>query len=308
MLRRAVGILIVLVGAATLLGFLDGVFWPLELAAIFRLQYAAVLVLLAVPALVLGLRRAALVAAVLAAVNLVTVVPAPEPGAVAAAPAAGEPVRLLIVNVEAGNERYEELVRVVREEQPDVIGVTELDSSWAREIARRLPEYDNRLTEPEEGAYGIGLFSRLEGEARVERFPEEDGPPSIVASLSVPGSEPFTLVVTHVHTPFAGSIHERHLESLAAARPGFGERVAVCGDFNTPPWTAAFERLADSGLADLYGGTWPGYSWPTWNPLLRLPIDNCLVAGLGVTDHRHGPHIGSDHFPLVVDLTVPRTA
>ena len=40
---------------------------------------------------------------------------------------------------------------------------------------------------------------------------------------------------------------------------------------------------------------------------MRLPIDNCLVAGVGVGGHRHGPDVGSDHYPLIVDLAVPRS-
>jgi endonuclease/exonuclease/phosphatase (EEP) superfamily protein YafD len=115
-------------------------------------------------------------------------------------------------------------------------------------------------------------------------------------------------VVTHVRTPFAGSIHERHLDALAAARPRFGKRLALCGDFNTVPWAAGFRRLAGGVLTDLYDGRWPGYTWPTWSPLMRLPIDNCLVSGVGVREHRPGPDIGSDHYPLTVDLAVPLAA
>lgn len=306
-LRRAVGAAIALLAAATLFGFLDGVAWPFELAAIFRLQYAGLLFLLVVPALILRFRRAALVAAAVALVNVVAVVPAPEGAALATGAAGGAPLRLLLVNVEAGNDRYGDLVQLVGEAQPDVIGITELDGTWGRELARRLPGFDERLMVPQEGAYGIGLLSRLPLEApRVEQFPPDDGPPSIVARVRPAGTQAVTLVITHVHTPFAGSIHERHLDALAVARPRLGERVAVCGDFNTVPWTAAFGRLADSGLVDLYDGSLPGYSWPTWNPLLRLPIDNCLVGGVGVAGHEHGPDVGSDHYPLIVDLVVPR--
>jgi endonuclease/exonuclease/phosphatase (EEP) superfamily protein YafD len=303
---RAVGAAIALLGAATLLGFLDRLAWPLELATVFRLQYAAVLLLLVPPALLLRARRAATAAALLALLNALAVAPSPEEPAVAAG--AATPVRVLLANVEVGNDRYDDLVRLVRETRPDVLGVTELDGAWARELVRRLPGYRARLLVPQDDAYGIGLLSRVPAAARVERFPASDGPPTIVARLRPHGSRPVTLVVTHVHTPFAGSIHERHLSALAAARPRLGKQLAVCGDFNTVPWASSFRRLASTGLSDLYDGSWPGYSWPTWNALLRLPIDNCLVGGVSVLDHGHGPDIGSDHFPLVVDLGVPRAA
>jgi endonuclease/exonuclease/phosphatase (EEP) superfamily protein YafD len=133
-----------------------------------------------------------------------------------------------------------------------------------------------------------------------------DGPPTIVARVLVAG-EPVTVVVTHVHTPFAGAIHVRQLHALAQA--SLGRRVAVCGDFNSPPWSAPVRGFAsNAGLRDLYGGrAWAGYSWPTWSSLLRVPLDNCFVgAGIVVRAHRDGPGDGSDHRPLVVDLAVVR--
>ncbi len=295
---------IALLGTATVLGFLDALAWPFELATVFRLQYAALLIVLVLPALLLRSRAAAGAAGLLAAVNVACVArPLAEPPD---AGARGAPLRLLLVNVQAGNDRYGDLARLVHQVRPHAIGVTELDHSWASELARRLPAFGEDLVVPQDDdAYGIGVFSRVPLDAHVERFPEPDGPPTLVARLRPGDGANVTFVVTHVHTPFAGSIHERHLDALAAARPRLGEHLAVCGDFNTVPWASAFKRLASAGLTDLYSGSWPGYSWPTWNPLLRLPIDNCLVRGVAVRDHGHGPDIGSDHYPLIVDLTVP---
>jgi endonuclease/exonuclease/phosphatase (EEP) superfamily protein YafD len=304
--RVAVGAAIGLLGAATVLGFLDRVAWPFTLVNALRLQYAGLLVVLALPAILLRLHRAGAAAVVLAALNVAVVWLGSPEGA--RATANGVPLRLLLVNVNSANDRYLEIVRLAASARPDVLGVIELDGAWARELERRLPAYEYRLLAPENGAYGIGVFSRVPLAARVERFPASDGPRTVVASLRPPGAAPMTLVLTHVHTPFAGSIHARHLHALAEARPRLGSRLALCGDFNTVPWAAAFGRLAETGLGDLYDRWWPGYSWPTWNPLLRLPIDNCLVGGLGIAGHRRGPDIGSDHYPLIVDLVVPEAA
>jgi endonuclease/exonuclease/phosphatase (EEP) superfamily protein YafD len=38
---------------------------------------------------------------------------------------------------------------------------------------------------------------------------------------------------------------------------------------------------------------------------LRVPIDNCFVSNdVAVTGHHDGPNVGSDHRPLVVDVSV----
>jgi endonuclease/exonuclease/phosphatase (EEP) superfamily protein YafD len=286
-----------------LVGFLDRLAWPFEIVTVFRLQYAGLLLLLGLLALLLRLRRAAAAAAVLCAVNLAVVADVRADRPDASVP--GTPLRLLLVNLEAGNDRYGDLERLVREARPSVLGVTELDSGWVRELERRLPAFGERLVVPRDDAYGIGVYSRVPLEARVERFPARDGPATVVARVTVRGAQPLTFVVTHVHTPFAGSIHKRHLDALAAARPRLGEPLVLCGDFNAVPWAAAFRRLADHGLAELDDGMWPDYSWPTWSPLLRLPIDNCLSAGVSVRGHRYARDIGSDHYPLIVDLAVP---
>ncbi|HEU5362384.1 MAG TPA: endonuclease/exonuclease/phosphatase family protein [Gaiellaceae bacterium] len=298
--------IVALVGVATLLGLFDRYLWMLELADVFRLQYLAVLVAAALAALALRRARLAAAASALAALNAAVIGISLAPPASAAAGAAKGNLRLLVANVEVGNTRFAAVERLVARSGADVVGVTELTPAMAAHLARALPAYDARLVAPRGDAYGVGVFSRVPLlSARVEHYPA-GGPPTIVARVRVAG-EPVTVVVTHVHTPFAGSIHVRHLRALAAARPGLGKRLAICGDFNTPPWTGPFRRLErDAGLASLYGpSAWTAYSWPTWSPALRVPIDNCLVSGgLVVRDHHEAPGVGSDHFPLVVDLAV----
>jgi endonuclease/exonuclease/phosphatase family metal-dependent hydrolase len=44
--------------------------------------------------------------------------------------------------------------------------------------------------------------------------------------------------------------------------------------------------------------SWPVGLWP-----LALPIDHCLVSEkVEVVDRWMGPDVGSDHYPLVVDV------
>ena len=309
LLRAVVTGLVLLVGLATLLGLLDRVSWVFELADVFRLQYLALLVGAALAALALRRPRLAVVAAALALVNVAVLGIPLTPTATASNERARGSLRLVVANVEVGNTDYAAVGRLVIQTHPDVFGVTELTPAMAQHLARELPQYRARILEARDDAYGIGIFSRVRlRSARVVHLPADGGPPTVVASVRVAG-RPVTLVVTHVHTPFAGSIHVRQLEALAEARSGLGERVVLCGDFNTPPWSGPLRDLAsDAGLRDLYGShAWSGYSWPTWSSLLRVPLDNCFVSGgVGVIAHRDGPNIGSDHRPLVVDLGVTK--
>ena len=307
-LRVFVAGVVVLVGLATLIGLLDRFWWGFETADVFRLQYLVVLVGAALVALLLRRPRLAMVAATLAAVNF-AVLGLPGSGSVSAASSrpAQPALRLVVANVEVGNRDFAAVRRLVAQTRPDLFGVTELTPIMARQLGEQLPGYRTSVVEARKDAYGIGVYSRVPLlSAKVVRFPS-DGPATVVARLRVSG-QTVTVVVTHVHTPFAGSIHVRQLEALAAAaRSQLGKRVVVCGDFNTPPWTGPLRRFAaHAGLRDVYGSrAWAGYSWPTWGSFLRVPLDNCFVGnGVAVTDHHDGPNVGSDHRPLVVDVGV----
>jgi endonuclease/exonuclease/phosphatase (EEP) superfamily protein YafD len=300
--------IVVLVGLATLLGLLDRFFWVFEIADVFRLQYLLVLVAAGLVALTVRRPRLAALAAVLAAVNFAVLgVSVTASGTVASGGAASRELRLVVANVEVGNTDFGAVRRLVAQTHPEILGVTELTPVMARHLADQLPEYRTRVLETRDDAYGIGVYSRLPLlSAKVVRFPA-DGPPTVVSYVRV-ARKPVAVVVTHVHTPFAGSIHVRHLDALAAAaRSHFGKRVIVCGDFNTPPWTGPLRDFAsDARLRDLYGRrAWAAWTWPTWAYVLRVPLDNCFVSnGVAVTAHHDGASVGSDHRPLVVDVAV----
>ena len=306
-LRAFVAIVVALVGLTTLLGLLDRVWWAFEVADVFRLQYLFVLVAAALAGLLLRRPRVAALAALLAAVNFAVLgIPIARNAAAApSAPTSGT-LRLLVANVEVGNTDFAAVERLVAQTHPDLFGVTELTPAMAQHLGKELTGYRTHVLATRGDAYGIGVYSRVPLlSATVVRFPA-DGPPTVVARLRVAG-KPVAVVVTHVHTPFAGSIHVRQLDALATARSQFGKRVVVCGDFNTPPWSGPLRHFAaDARLHDLYGShAWAAYSWPTWGYVLRVPIDNCFVSnGVVVTGHHDGPNVGSDHRPLVVDISV----
>ena len=307
-LRVFVAGVVVLIGFATLVGLLDRFWWVFEAADVFRLQYLVVLVAAALAAFLLRRPGLAVLAAALAAANT-AVLGIPVTGTISAAPSGptSADLRLVVANVEVGNRNFAAVRRLVAQTRPDLFGVTELTPNMARHLGEQLSGYRKSVIRPRDDAYGIGVYSRVPLlSAKVVHFPS-DGPATVIARLRVSGKT-VTVVVTHVHTTFAGSIHVRQLEALAdAARSQLGKHVVVCGDFNTPPWTGPLRDFAaDADLRDLYGSrAWSGYSWPTWGSFLRVPLDNCFVGkGLAVTGHHDGSDVGSDHRPLIVDVGV----
>ena len=296
--------LVWVVGALSLLAFLDRVSAYFEVATFFRVQYAVVLVAVAAAALPLRLLRVAFAALVLAGLNVAVLAPTWTSPPDRLHTGSGD-LTLLLLNLQAENEEHARVARLIGESDADVVGLLELTPTWRRELEPALNSFVNRRLEPEEGAYGIGLYSKTALlSATVERFPA-DGPRSIVARFRI-GGEPVTLVLTHVRTPFAGQIHRRQFEALADARDRLGERLAICGDLNAVPWSSSFRHLVSDGdLTDSHKGHWLDSSWPSWLVLLRVPIDNCLVSeDLTVLEREHGPDVGSDHFPVIIRIGI----
>jgi len=306
--RRGVAVLVAVLAVATAAGFLDRLSWVFEPATVFRLQYAALLVAGGLLALALRRPQLAVAAVVLAGVNIAAIAPWQDAPRAAASP--GDPtLRVVAFNVESSNHRYDELAPLVARLHPDVLGLIELTPAWARAAEGVSTHVRPRRLVVQRGAYGMGILSASPPTAlSARRFPA-DGPTTLIARFRI-RRVPVTFVLVHVHTPFAGSVHERELRALAAARPSLGSRLIVCGDFNTVSWSAQFEDFRRSaGLTDVFRGAWHASSWPSWSPLLGVLFDHCLISdGLAVRARRFGPNIGSDHSPLVLDVAISGTA
>jgi endonuclease/exonuclease/phosphatase (EEP) superfamily protein YafD len=304
---RGVTALVVVAGIPTVLGLLDRWTPYLELTSLFRLQYAVLLGCAAVAAAALRSFRVALAALLLVVLNVAVI--ARVPPAPATADDGGIRLRFLVANVEYGNRDYGRLARLVDEVDPDVVALTELTPAWVRALSSTLDDHAYRRLAPQEGAYGVGLYSRVRlRESRIEQLPA-GGSPTIVATVAI-GAQALAVVVTHVHTPFAGDRRTRQLHALAAELRSLGKPAAVCGDFNAAPWSQSIYELAQSAdLRSIYGRFGLAATWPAdGSRLFRVPLDNCLVnENVAVSERRVGPDIGSDHLPLIVDLAWRRS-
>lgn len=84
--------------------------------------------------------------------------------------------------------------------------------------------------------------------------------------------------------------------------------ILLLGDLNVTPWNYHFRRLLDrTGLRDSAKGYGVQPTWPSYNPLLRIPIDHCLhSADIAIVDRRVGQSVSSDHYPVIVDFVISR--
>lgn len=284
-----------------------------ELTTHFRVQYLLVAALTTLVFAVRRLWRLLLVGVACLAINLTFIAPylaSPTPS-VKAGPA-GTRIRLMSANLYLRNRDYEAFAASVRKANPDVLIVQELTPRWWEHVKLLRAEYPYYDALPRPGGSGIAVLSRLPiHEAEVLTWPgfRVDMPGMFVRIET--GSGELSLLAMHPPTPMrVDKLAVRNIQFADAAkrmRETDGPRVLI-GDLNTTQWSPYFADLVrDSGLRDarIGEGLWP--TWPMPLPsLLRIPIDHCLTSdGIRVESIRTGPRTGSDHQPLVVDLTLP---
>jgi endonuclease/exonuclease/phosphatase (EEP) superfamily protein YafD len=128
--------------------------------------------------------------------------------------------------------------------------------------------------------------------------------------LSANGA-PVSIVATHPMHPLSPAnfaARNEQLEAVAAFAGDLDGPVVLIGDLNVTMWSPWYRHLRTQGrLTNARRGFGVLASWPTFlPPIMRLPIDHCLVSDdLVVADCRLGPDFGSDHLPLIVDVAVP---
>lgn len=305
-------VLLFAVYAAVSVASLVGVVWaPLEITTHFRPQLAAAAVVFALLFAVGRRFLAILPAAGLLIFHVIPLVPYVLPSARAAGCAGGHDLRVLTLNLHHRHADIDAVVRMVRSERPDVVLLTEFQPSDLAAIAALRDILPHSTGPTGQGAFHLLLMSRFRIDKKRIAFPTPKARflPVIEIRLCPDGAPCFTVVGLHAARPLGAESHlqDAHLD-LAAERAArtWGGRVVLMGDLNTTPWSPGFRelldagRLRDAGDASAFHGT-----WMSRNPLFGLAIDHVLVGRrVRGRDRRVGPNVGSDHFPVIADLTI----
>jgi endonuclease/exonuclease/phosphatase (EEP) superfamily protein YafD len=106
-------------------------------------------------------------------------------------------VRFLIANVFQENRNADSLLSLVREVDPDVILLTEIDKRWERDVGSLKEDYPATVLEPLSNTYGIGLYSRLVLKDAKVRYLVEDDIPSIRVAITLRNGTDFTMWGVH---------------------------------------------------------------------------------------------------------------
>ena len=227
----------------------------------------------------------------------------------ASPPREGAPrLRLLIANVLQTNRRAADLVRLVREADPDLVLAVETDRWWAEKLQAGLGrDWPHVVAQPLDNTYGMILLSRLELQDVEVRFRVEDDIPSISARLVLGEGATVRFYGVHPRPPRPDSdTDDRDAELLLVAREAKERAGAaiVAGDLNDVGWshsTRLFQKI--SGLLDPRRGRGFYSTFHAGVPFLRWPLDHIFhSAEFRLVKLRRLAWFGSDHFPVFAEL------
>ncbi|MFI7430563.1 endonuclease/exonuclease/phosphatase family protein [Micromonospora sp. NPDC049836] len=241
--------------------------------------------------------------------------PAPQP------PAAPPPaVRVVAYNIRMGfgldgRLDLDEVARVVRDNRPDVVLLSEVDRGWLLNGGHdTLALLAGRLRMPYVFAPAA---DPVWGDAVLSRFPVRSGrshplpahgAPTGAQALGVTldlGGRDLAVVATHLQPP-PGQGPVAQAREVAAFATGYaaGRPLVLAGDLNTEPGEPAFAAFAAAGLVDALAAARPLPTSPADDP--RAQIDHVFVSpGLQAADVAAPRTTASDHLPVAVTLTLP---
>ncbi len=221
-------------------------------------------------------------------------------------------ISLLNYNTEfQHNNDYKSFELLLRQHQPDLLVLTEVDATWLSAISGSTKAFPHSKTVI--AGAGLAIFSKYPIVKSEVRYFGKSHHPRIFAQLGFPTYK-LNLVLIHPPTPqVEARFIERNqeLSLIASETKGLTGPTVLVGDFNCGPWSKPFSELLKSGLKDSEQGFGPQPSWPARigrvlekvaiPPL--VPIDHVLVSDdIRVVSRSSGPAIGADHLPVCVQM------
>lgn len=219
--------------------------------------------------------------------------------------------KLLVFNVYQDNRSAQSCLQTIERCKPDIIILVETNARWKSQLATLDNAYPYQVSKPLENTYGMLLYSKLELVDPKIRFLIDEAIPSIHTKVKLFSGDLFYLYCLHPQPPVPEEnprSTERDAELLTIAKEAktCSFPVVVAGDLNDVAWSYTTELfMKTSGLLDPRRGrgffnTFHARYW-----FLRWPLDHIFCSGhFQLADLRRLPAIGSDHFPILVELAL----
>jgi len=297
---------------STLLGFGGRFHWALELFTHFRVQYALGLAVCACWFWLVKKRPIALCCVGFMFLNVLIVAPFFIPLRTVESPADAKRLRVLFINLLGDNKTPEKVMDYLRTTDADLVFLAELQHHWLPSFEHLRTDFPFQMHEPRYDNFGMGVLARKTPAHCAALWAPFDAPNDSIPYLEVEwleGNHRASILAVHPPPPkgrLYAHLRNQHFAAYAQWATDQDGPALIIGDFNATPISPQYKIMAKTGgLRDSllgHGFSWR-VTWPVQLPILGIPIDNALFKGAWSPVLRTlGPHIGSDHYPLRVDM------
>lgn len=217
--------------------------------------------------------------------------------------------KLYSANIHKYNSDLSELQTKIMEANPDILLLLEVTTEHSIQLQSIVKKYPYIVKRSSLGQEGMGFillsnYPVLEHEVTV--LSEIC---NFIAKVKIEiNQKPVLFYGFHARRPDIDNFNERKDQFLRLADDIKEQSlpVIIAGDFNTTPYSPIFKKFINiTGLKDSREGFGWQPSWPTFFPPLWIPIDHVLVSpDIKVHKRKTGSYIGSDHYPVIAELSV----
>lgn len=220
---------------------------------------------------------------------------------------------LLLSNVKMTNKNAQPLIELINQKNPDLILAMEVDGWWNKELQVLEKEYPHSQHTINEVTYGMVLYSKFPLEKVEVNYLNNKKVPSFETTISLADDKNISFHSIHPVPP----THYKHLPDnagqQATALQKLGNEIKsrkfptlVAGDLNDVVWSYV-DELTDTKdiLHDVRVGRGFYNSFNAKKALMRWPLDHVFVTEeFRLKKLERLPKIGSDHFPIFVELAL----
>ncbi|TCL67481.1 endonuclease/exonuclease/phosphatase (EEP) superfamily protein YafD [Mariniflexile fucanivorans] len=224
-----------------------------------------------------------------------------------------ELISILIVNVKMSNRNMQPLLEQIDIKKPDLLLAMEIDTWLDRQLhsIEMLYPYSKEIIN--EVAYGMVLYSKFPLDKLKVDYVNNKNVPLIESMLTLLNGKKVDLYCVHPvppahfkNLPDNEGQHEIAMKKLGKQIESKNSPTIVMGDLNDVVWSNVDELTNTKNLLfDIRTGRGFYNSYNAENFLMRWPLDHVYVTKeFRLKKIERLDYIGSDHFPIYVELVL----
>ncbi|WP_372683396.1 endonuclease/exonuclease/phosphatase family protein [Desulfosarcina sp.] len=218
-------------------------------------------------------------------------------------------IRIMTANILASNRNSAALIKLVHENEPDILVSLESDKWWQSKLDTLETDYPYTIKCPQENLYGMHVYSKLAlSDSHIDFLVEPDVP-SMHSLVRLQSGQQIRMHFLHPAPPSPtenDESSERDAELLIVAKSVRNAHipVIVTGDLNDVAWsetTRLFRKI--SGLLDPRVGRGMFNTFHAGYWFIRWPLDHLFHSEhFTLSKMRRLRYFGSDHFAILAEL------